>query len=130
MIDANEGAYVHSNDMIEQYEIELKTQEGGKIELPLKVKTADFRAVTGGILELSGTVNNQDIKINTGGIFNGEALESVTAEVAIKAGGEASVFATELMDIKIRAGGDVYIYGNPNTVKEDRALGGRIKHVN
>ncbi|NNK88595.1 MAG: DUF2807 domain-containing protein, partial [Flavobacteriaceae bacterium] len=130
VIDTNEGAYVYSEDTIEQYEIELKSQEGGKIKLPLKVKTADFKADTGGILELTGTVNNQDIRISTGGIFNGEELESVTTEVAINAGGEASVFASELVDVKIRAGGDVYIYGNPNTVKENRALGGRIKRVN
>ena len=130
VIDANEGAYVYSDETIEQYEIELKSQEGGKIKLPLDVKTADFRAVTGGILEPSGSVNNQDIRINTGGIFRGETLESVTSEVAIRAGGEASVFATELIDIKIRAGGDVFIYGDPNTVKEDRALGGRIKRMN
>ena len=130
VIDTNEGAYVYSDDTIEQYEIELKSQEGGKIKLPLKVKTADFKAVTGGILELTGTVNNQDVRVSTGGIFNGEELESVTSDVAIKAGGEAYVYASELIDIKIRAGGDVYIYGNPNTVKEDRALGGRIKRMN
>ncbi|MBT8258228.1 MAG: DUF2807 domain-containing protein [Bacteroidia bacterium] len=129
VIDTNEGAYVYSDDTIEQYEIELKCQEGGKIKIPIEVKQAELRAVTGGILELKGTVNNQDIRVNTGGIFNGEELKAVTASVAVRAGGEVRAYATELMDIKIRAGGDVYVYGNPTTVKENTALGGRIKRM-
>ncbi|MBT8254004.1 MAG: DUF2807 domain-containing protein [Flavobacteriaceae bacterium] len=129
VIDANEGAYVYSKETIEQYEVELKTQEGGKIKLPLNVKTADFKAVTGGILELRGSVNNQDVSISTGGIFKGEELQSVTTQIAIRAGGQAWIQATELADIKIRAGGDVFVYGNPTKINEDRALGGRIKRM-
>ena len=129
VIDTNEGAYVYSDDPIEQYEIELKTQEGGKIKLPIMVKRAELRAVTGGILELSGTVNNQDIRVNTGGIVKAEDLKSVTTRVAVRAGGEVYANASELIDIKIRAGGDVFIYGDPNTVNEDTALGGRIKRM-
>ncbi len=128
-IDANEGAYIYSKDKIEQFEVELRAQEGGKIKLDLDVKVADMRASTGGILELSGKTNNQDISINTGGVYKGKELNSVTTKIAIRAGGEAEVFATELVDINIRAGGDVYIYGDPNTVNENRALGGRIKRM-
>ena len=35
-----------------------------------------------------------------------------------------------VLDIKIRAGGDVYIYGDPKKVNESKALGGRIKRMN
>ena len=129
IIDANEGAYVYSDDTIEQYEIELRCQEGGKIKVPIDVKQAELRIVTGGILEPSGKVNNQDIRVNTGGIFKGKDLESVTTSVQVRAGGEVWAHASELMDIKIRAGGDVYIYGDPNTVNENTALGGRIKRM-
>ena len=129
VVDANEGAYVYSEETIDQYEIELKAQEGGKIKLPLQVQVVDIRATTGGVVELSGSTNNQDISMDTGAIFKGKAFESVTTAIGIKAGGEAYVYATELIDIKIRAGGDVYIYGDPNTVNESRALGGRIKRM-
>jgi len=129
IIDTNEGAYVYSEEAIDQYEINLRAQEGGKIKLKLKVKVAELKAVTGGILELYGKTNNQDINIATGGIFKGKDLTSVTTKIVIKAGGEAEINASELADIKIRAGGDVFIYGDPNTVNEDRALGGRIKRM-
>jgi hypothetical protein len=130
IIDVNEGASVSSKEQINQFEVELKAQEGGLINLNLETKETKIKSVTGGIIELQGKTNNQDITIGTGGILKAENLESVKAKVAIRAGGEAHINAVELLDIKIRAGGDVYIYGNPKEVKENTALGGRIKRMN
>ena len=50
--------------------------------------------------------------------------------MAIRAAGEAYVNASGKVDVKIRAGGDVYIYGNPRLVDESRVFGGRIKRMN
>ena len=130
IIDVNEGAYVGSNELISQFEVELKAQEGGLIKLNLETKETTIKSVTGGIIELEGNTNNQTVTIGTGGVLKAENLESVNAKVAIRAGGEAYMNATELLDIKIRAGGDVFIYGNPKEVKENTALGGRIKRMN
>lgn len=129
IIDANEGAHITSDDTIKQYEIELNAQEGGIIELDLEVSVAEIKAVTGGIIEPTGTAHNQNLKISTGGIYNGKSLKTTTSKLRINAGGEVHVNASELVDVKIRAGGDVFIYGNPNTVNESRALGGRIKRM-
>lgn len=130
IIDANEGAYISSQDNIEQYELTLKSQEGGYIKLKTDLKQANIKAVTGGIIELTGSTDKQDINITTGGIFKGKDFESKTTKIAIKAGGEADVNAIDELDIKIRAGGDVFIYGDPKVVNESRALGGRIKRMN
>ena len=129
VIDANEGAHIYSDNTIKQYELELKAQEGGSIKLKIKVDVAEIKAISGGIVELKGKTNNQNINIGSGGIFKGEDFDSVTAKVAIRVGGEVYVNASELVDIKIRAGGDVFIYGDPNTINENRALGGRIKRM-
>lgn len=129
VIDANEGANVTVEDPIEQFEIDLKTQEGGEITAELKTNYANIRAVTGGIINVIGTSKNQDISIYTGGIFNGEDLVTEDTEVSINAGGEAYVNATEYVDVRIKAGGDVFIYGKPKMVDESRVLGGRIKRM-
>ena len=129
VIDVNEGAYVNSEDKINQFELELKAQEGGFIKLNLETKETKIKAVTGGILELTGSTDHQTVSIGTGGVFKAEDFKSENTDVAIRAGGEAYVNATEVLDIKIRAGGDVYIYGNPKKVNESRALGGRIKRM-
>ncbi|MEN8886896.1 MAG: DUF2807 domain-containing protein, partial [Winogradskyella sp.] len=61
VIDANEGAKVTVQDIIEQYEIDLKTQEGAEISATIKSTYANFRAVTGGIINVTGSSKNQDI---------------------------------------------------------------------
>ena len=37
--------------------------------------------------------------------------------------------ASELVDIKIRAGGNVFVYGDPKTIIENRVFGGRVKRM-
>ena len=129
ILDANEGAVISSKDKIKQFEIELRAQEGGRINVALKVQTVSIKSVTGGIIETSGKSEKQDISINTGGVYKGKELKTVTTKVAIRAAGEADVNASDLVDVKIRAGGDVFIYGNPERVDESRVIGGRIKRM-
>lgn len=129
IIDVNEGAQVKSQDTIKQFEIDLRAQEGGIIEIPMNTKYANIKAVTGGIIETSGTSKKQKITLLTGGKYKGEHLETETTEVSISAAGEAYVNGSKLVDVKIRAGGDVYIYGNPETINENKALGGRVKRM-
>ena len=129
ILDANEGAVISSKDKIKQFEIELRAQEGGRINVALKVQTVSIKSVTGGIIETSGKSEKQDISINTGGVYKGKELKTVTTKVVIRAAGEADVNASDLVDVKIRAGGDVFIYGNPERVDESRVIGGRIKRM-
>jgi hypothetical protein len=129
VIDANEGANVIIEDPIEQYEIDLKTQEGSEITAKLKTTYANFRAVTGGVINVSGSSKNQDISIYTGGEFNGEEFITEETEVSINAGGEAYVNASEKVEVRIKVGGDVFIYGKPKVIDENRVLGGRIKRM-
>jgi Putative auto-transporter adhesin, head GIN domain len=129
ILDANEGAIISSEEKIKQYEIDLRAQEGGIIRIDLKVKIANIRAVTGGIIETHGTANSQDVSLNTGGIYKGKDLQTESTTVIIKAAGDAHVNASDIVDVKIRAGGDVFVYGNPKTIKENRVFGGRVKRM-
>ena len=129
VIDANEGASINSEDLIKQFDFELKAQEGGIIKVNLETNYLDVKSVTGGIIKTKGVVKKQKITMNTGGIYKGENLKTEDTEVSMVAAGEAYVNASKLMDIKIRAGGDVYIYGNPEKVNENKAIGGRIKRM-
>lgn len=129
VIDANEGARIVGNTMIVQEEIELRSQEGGKIKVGLEVSNTEVKAVTGGIVEVSGRCDVQKIKINTGGIFEGKDFKTRRTEVRITAAGEAEVYATELVDANVTAGGDVTVYGNPEKIKEKKFAGGRITRI-
>jgi len=129
VLDVNEGAKIYSKDVIKQFELDLRAQEGGKINALCEVSYLNVKAVSGGIVEVKGTAKNQNISLLTGGVFKGEKSESEKSDVSINAAGEAYINATKLVDIKIRAGGDVFIYGNPETVNESRVFGGRVKRM-
>lgn len=128
-IDGNEGASITSNELIEQDYIELRAQEGAKLKIGLDVNKVDIKSVSGGIIETRGKGNSQDVNLNTGGIYDGKAFETTTASVNIKAAGEAYINASDTVNGKVRAGGDIYIYGHPKTINENIAFGGRIKRM-
>ena len=128
-IDVNEGAEITIDGILDQFEIEFKAQEGGEITAEVKSTYIEVKAVTGGIINLSGVSKNQDVVISTGGIFNAEMLETDNIKITVNAGGEARVNASDLVQVKVRAGGDVYIYGNPKEIDEKTVLGGRVKRM-
>ena len=129
-IDANEGSRIVVNQVIEQDEIQLRAQEGGMIRVGLDVDRAEIKAVTGGIIEATGLAKSQEISLNTGGIFEGMDLRTKRTKIGIMAAGAADVNASDLVDLKITAGGDIYIYGNPREIDEKRIAGGRVKVMN
>jgi hypothetical protein len=129
IIDANEGAEITVKGTLDQFDIKFKAQEGAEITANVKTTYTDVRAVTGGIINLTGTSKNQDVTIYTGGEYNGEELITESTEVSINAAGEARVNATEFVEVRVRAGGDVYIYGDPKEIDEKTVLGGRVKRM-
>lgn len=130
IIDANEGARIIGNEQLVQDRIELRAQEGAQIEIGLNVQDAKIRAVTGGIVIASGIATNQVITLNTGGIFEGRDLKTDYTGIRVSTGGEAELFASKEVDIQIRAGGDVRVYGDPQRVNKDTMMGGRIYFLN
>ena len=130
VIDANEGAYIYSKEVINQFEIDLNAQEGAKIEMKnIEVKYINIRSVTGATITALGKAKHQDISIYTGGKYDGKLLETENTEVSIRAAGEALVNATDKVIAKVRIGGNIFIYGNPNKIEESKVLGGKIKLV-
>ena len=126
VIDGNEGAKIVCNETVVKERLELKVQEGAQIKIGMEVADLDLRAVTGGIIEASGLAKNQVIVLNTGGVFEGRDLKTSYSSVKISAGGEATLSASDKVDINVRAGGDVYVYGNPKEVNKNTLAGGRI----
>ena len=125
-IDGNEGAKIVCNELVEKEKIELRAQEGSHIKIGMDVRDVEMKAVTGGIIEASGLAKNQIIVINTGGVFEGRELLTEVTSIKISAGGEAELYASQKLDVNVKAGGDVYVYGNPKDVNKTTLAGGRI----
>ncbi|AZQ43151.1 head GIN domain-containing protein [Nonlabens ponticola] len=125
-IDANEGSIIYANELMEQDDLELRVQEGATIKAGVRIDNLDVRAVTGGIIQLSGKVNNQQVVVNTGGIIENEDLITAYTSVKVQAGGEVEVHATKSVDVNIKAGGDVIVYGDPKKVNKKTLFGGSV----
>lgn len=125
-IDGNEGAKIVCNELVEKEKIELRAQEGSHIKIGMDVRDVEMKAVTGGIIEASGLARNQIIVINTGGVFEGRELLTEVTNIKISAGGEAELYASQKLDVNVKAGGDVYVYGNPKDVNKTTLAGGRV----
>lgn len=126
IIDVNEGAKVVSKSLFKQYELELKAQEGGEISVITDTKLLSIKTVTGGIINASGTTDSQNITIRTGGVYEGSSLQALNSEIKIKAGGVADVKSSDLIEVRIVAGGDLIIHGKPKNIKQTKIVGGRI----
>lgn len=129
ILDANEGAVINSEAEIKATSLELKTQEGGKINVTIATENLDIKSVSGGIINAKGTTKKQDVNINSGGIYEAKDLISTEANINVTAGGSATIYTTEKVDAKVTAGGFITIYGNPKDVKKKKLAGGKIEIV-
>ncbi|SCY85771.1 head GIN domain-containing protein [Flavobacterium caeni] len=128
-IDANEGSFIGCDKTFKQGSIYASAQEGAQVKLKIETESAEFKAATGGKVKVSGTAKNVDIALGAGGFLEGKSLESQTAKVDVKAGGEAEIHASELADARVTAGGKIVFYGNPKQIKRKTTLGGKIEEV-
>lgn len=128
-IEANEGSQISSDSSIKAIGFYIIAKEGSKIDINLEVSSLNVKLLSGGIVKTVGTAKNQDVVVSAGAIYEGKDLATEQTSISINAGGEATVFATQLVDAKARAGGDIMIYGNPIQVNKKTFAGGRIKII-
>ena len=128
-LEANEGSQIANEAIFKTTTFDIIAKEGAKIDIRLEVSKLNTKIVSGGIVAVEGTAKNQEIIVSTGGIYEGKELTTEQTVISINAGGEATVFATELVDAKVRAGGTISIYGKPKQVNQKTFAGGQIEII-
>lgn len=127
LIDANENAKIVSNEVYKGKRTDIRGQEGGVIDLELAVDYVYVRAISGSEITLTGKSNEQEIAVNTGGKVYNENFNTRETTVTVLAGGRADVKASSKVIAKVKAGGSIYIYGNPDNIEKNKVFGGKIK---
>jgi hypothetical protein len=125
-ISASEGSYVSSETEFKQTILNLNSKSGAEINIDINVDKVNVKANAGGIIELSGKATNQDVVITSGGILKAKDLHTTQTSISVSAGGNADIYATTLVDAKVKAGGAVYIYGKPKQINKEVFIGGTI----
>ena len=129
LIDANEGSFIFSDEVIKEIDLEIKAQEGAIIRLEVDAKRVNSRVVSGSIITLSGKAKNQDVVVNSGGKYKAKECITEQTKVSVSAGGSAKIYATEIAKAKVKAGGVIKIYGHPKLADTKTVFGGSITVV-
>ena len=127
-LSANEGSVIFSNEKIEVEKTYFKATEAAQINLEIESSFLEVKALTGGIIELEGSSKNQNILANTGGFYKGSRLKTEYTEVNTYTGGDATIYATDLVDANASVGGIIKIKGDPKKVNKKESLGGYIRN--
>jgi hypothetical protein len=129
-VEANEGSQISSEATFNSTTFDIIAKEGSQIKIKINVDRLTVRVANGSTISISGTAKNQDVLINSGGIYEAERLKTSQTIITANAGGDADVYATDLVDAKVRAGGDIRIYGKPKQINQKIIAGGTIKEGN
>ncbi len=129
LLDVNENAKINSDETFKATNVEIKAQEGGVIDLNIETNNVFVRSVSGSEITLKGNSTKQEISVNTGGKAYNEELKTKETEVVVMAGGRADVRASDNVIAKVKAGGSIYIHGNPKNISKDKVFGGKITEV-
>ena len=125
-VEANEGSRIACGDNLKAVAFEVNAKEGSQIRLTLDVQKLNVRVANGSQVNMEGSADNQDILANSGGIYEAQNFKTNQTTVTVNAGGEADVYATDFVDAKVRAGGDITIYGKPKQINQKVIAGGNI----
>lgn len=129
-VEANEGSRISSEATFKATAFDIIAKEGSQIKLKIDTNRLTSRVANGSTISISGKAQNQDVIVNSGGIYEAEKLETKQTVITANAGGDADVYATDLVDAKVRAGGDIRIFGKPKQINQKIVAGGTIKEGN
>ena len=128
-VEANEGSRISSETTFKAISFELNAKEGSEIKLKLAVDNLSVRLSNGSKIYLEGNAQNQNVLINSGAIYEAAKLITNQTIITANAGGEAEINATNFVNAKVRAGGEIIIYGKPKQIDQKTVAGGRIEEV-
>lgn len=128
-VEANEGSRISCSDVIKATAFNLIAKEGSEVKLTLEVSKLNARVANGSKITLEGKAQNQEVLVNLGGIYQAEKFKTLQTTITGNAGGEAEIFATDLVEAKVRAGGDILIYGKPKQINQKVIAGGSISEA-
>jgi hypothetical protein len=94
--------------------------------LTVEVKNLKVKMNDGSKVSLEGKANSQDVLLNSGSIYKAEKLQTTSATITSNTGAEGFIRASDLVDAKCRAGGQVTIYGGPKRINKKIIAGGKI----
>ncbi|HSK14209.1 MAG TPA: head GIN domain-containing protein [Phnomibacter sp.] len=124
-----------SGDIVSQSVLEhpdrLEVTIAGSGDANIDVKSPEIKSSIAGSgkIIIRGKTRDLNLRIAGSGDFLGEELMCETAELSIAGSGNARVFASVDLNVKIAGSGNVYYAGAPQNIKRSIAGAGVIKEI-
>ncbi|MDZ7612512.1 MAG: head GIN domain-containing protein [Flavobacteriaceae bacterium] len=128
ILDSNEGSILTSKEIINQDKLTVKSQEGGQIDLTVKVKNLDAKCISGGVVKLKGSADSLNVIANSGGIFSGDNLLTERANISSSTGAQCTVNVSKYLDADAKIGAVITVLGKPVEILKTESLGGYIRN--
>lgn len=128
-LEANEGSRISCESILKSTAFDVIAKEGSEVKLKIDVAKLSLRVANGSTIKIEGKATNQDVLVNSGGIYEAENLITSQTKITANAGGNADVYATDLVEAKVRAGGQILIYGKPKQINQKVIAGGKIEEA-
>jgi hypothetical protein len=125
-VEANEGSRISSESVISATDFDIIIKEGSIIDLSLDVNSLTVKMNDGSKINLKGKATSQEVVINSGSIYKAENLQTNSTIITSNTGAEAFIRASNLVEAKSRAGGNISIYGKPKQINKKTIAGGKI----
>lgn len=125
-INANEASFIVSADKIKQQNLDVKAESGAKIKLDINIEYLQVRSYSGAEVFLEGKAKNQDVSVNTGGFYTGKELVTNYTDITCSTGGQAHIYAKDMLDANSSLGATIKYVGEPKSIKKQKSLGGNI----
>jgi len=125
-IQASQGSTIYSDDEVKVQSLNLTSNEGSSIKLPVDVNRLEVKINSGAEVILRGKAESQTVISNSGGKYFSKTLEAQNSSLTTNAGGVIEATSTDSVDAKTRAGGVIDVYGNPERRNQKKIAGGKI----
>ena len=125
-IQAIQGSTIYSDDEVKVQSLNLTSNEGSSIKLPVDVNRLEVKINSGAEVILRGKAETQTVISNSGGKYFSKTLEAQNSSLTTNAGGVIEATSTDSVDAKTRAGGVIDVYGNPERRNQKKIAGGKI----
>lgn len=125
-IQASQGSKIYSDDVLKSKSLNLTSNEGSSIKLPIEASKLEVKINSGAEVILTGNTEFQTVVANSGGKYFSKTLKAENSTLTTNAGGEIEATSTVSVDAKTRAGGRIDVYGNPKDRNQKKVAGGKI----
>ena len=125
----NSSGDIIGKNIFEADRIGLVINSSGDISLNLKADRLYSRISSSGDLFLSGSATYHEATISSSGDMYAFNLITDTTKITLNSSGDAEVYVSQLLDVKINSSGDLWYKGNP-TIYQSISSSGRIYDAN